>query len=67
MTEETEIITLEITTIFPNYLELPKPENPAIAKIISGALRKGGFYHDNVVVKQQRFFGEGKADAVHSS
>lgn len=59
MTEETEIITLEITTIFPNYLELPKPEHSAIAKIISGALRKGGFNHDNVVVtKHQSFLRE---------
>lgn len=66
MNEITEILTVEITTIFRNVNDLPKLSNEQIAKIIKGNLDNSDFSVDDVVVtKQQRFIGEGKADAVH--
>ena len=56
MIEETEILTVEITSINRGYVDIPKPGNEAIAKVISQALTKGDFSHDDVVVTKVQSF-----------
>lgn len=63
MNEITEILTIEVTTIFRNVNDLPKLSNEQFGQFIKENL---GFSVDDVVVtKQQRFIREVDEDAVH--
>lgn len=62
MNEITEILTIEVTTIFRNVNDLPKLSNEQLGQFIKENLGFG--VDDVVVVKQQRFIGEGKADDI---
>ena len=62
MNEITEILTIEVTTIFRNRTDLPKLSNEQLGQLIRENLGFG--VDDVVVVKQQRFIGEVKADDI---
>lgn len=63
MNEITEILTIEVTTIFRNVNDLPKLSNEQFGQFIKENLGFG--VDDVVVVKQQRFIREVDEDAVH--
>ena len=62
MNEITEILTIEVTTIFRNRTDLPKLSNEQLGQLIKENF--GLCVDDVVVVKQQRFIGEVKADDI---
>ena len=62
MNEITEILTIEVTNIFRNRTDPPKLSNEQLGQLIKENFGFG--VDDVVVVKQQRFIGEVKADDI---